>query len=119
MGFELQGYGHFQHAIRLRLQQSRAMGQPRYTVGYDKSYAVYVHENLEAHHPVGQAKFLEQPARVHTNDMKTIISKSIKAGKTVRQAVLWAAQFLLRKSKELVPVDTGELKKSGVVFRES
>lgn len=22
-------------------------------------YAVYVHENLEAHHPVGQAKFLE------------------------------------------------------------
>lgn len=22
-------------------------------------YAIYVHENLEAHHPVGQAKFLE------------------------------------------------------------
>ena len=25
------------------------------------SYAIFVHENLEAHHPVGQAKFLEQP----------------------------------------------------------
>lgn len=24
-------------------------------------YAVYVHENLDAHHKVGQAKFLEQP----------------------------------------------------------
>lgn len=26
-----------------------------------EGYAIYVHENLEAHHPVGQAKFLEQP----------------------------------------------------------
>jgi len=25
------------------------------------SYAIFVHENLEAHHPVGQAKYLEQP----------------------------------------------------------
>lgn len=27
----------------------------------DVGYAVYVHEDLDAHHPVGQAKFLEQP----------------------------------------------------------
>lgn len=27
--------------------------------GPDAPYAIYVHENLEAHHPVGQAKFLE------------------------------------------------------------
>lgn len=26
-----------------------------------ESYAIYVHENLEAHHPVGQAKYLETP----------------------------------------------------------
>lgn len=26
-------------------------------------YAVYVHENLEMHHEVGQAKYLEQPVR--------------------------------------------------------
>ncbi len=25
------------------------------------AYAIFVHENLEAHHPVGQAKYLEQP----------------------------------------------------------
>lgn len=28
-------------------------------VGYAASYALYVHENLEAHHTVGQAKYLE------------------------------------------------------------
>lgn len=33
------------------------------SVGYTASYAVFVHENLEANHPIGQAKFLEQPAR--------------------------------------------------------
>lgn len=32
-------------------------------VGGDVGYAVYVHENLEAHHTVGQAKYLEQPLR--------------------------------------------------------
>jgi ribosome modulation factor len=26
-------------------------------------YAIYVHENMNAHHPVGQAKYLEQPFR--------------------------------------------------------
>lgn len=28
-------------------------------VGYGAAYALYVHENLEAHHTVGEAKFLE------------------------------------------------------------
>lgn len=32
-------------------------------VGYTMSYAIYVHEDPNAHHPVGQYKFLEQPAR--------------------------------------------------------
>lgn len=32
-------------------------------VGFEEEYAIYVHENLEAHHDVGQAKFLEQPLR--------------------------------------------------------
>lgn len=29
--------------------------------GAASGYAIYVHENLEARHPVGQAKYLEQP----------------------------------------------------------
>jgi hypothetical protein len=32
-------------------------------------YGLYVHENLDAHHKVGQAKFLEQPFRAAANGM--------------------------------------------------
>lgn len=51
--------------------------------GAAKTYAIYVHENLDAHHPHGQAKFLESvlnesrshmarriAARVHLNRLK-------------------------------------------------
>jgi hypothetical protein len=31
------------------------------TLGFGTDYAVYVHENLTARHPVGEAKFLERP----------------------------------------------------------
>jgi hypothetical protein len=39
------------------------------------SYATYVHEDLQAHHPVGQAKFLEIP---FNNRVKTLM-KRLKA----------------------------------------
>lgn len=40
---------------------------PGVVVGFEEEYAIYVHENLEAHHPVGQAKFLEQPLQENTD----------------------------------------------------
>ena len=42
-------------------------------------YAVYVHENLEAHHPVGQAKYLEQPVNQAKSDMGSRIIDDAKA----------------------------------------
>ena len=36
---------------------------PSVIVGFEEEYAIFVHENLEAHHDVGQAKFLEQPLK--------------------------------------------------------
>lgn len=35
-------------------------------VGYATDYAPYVHENLEAHHAVGEAKFLENAVNART-----------------------------------------------------
>lgn len=32
-------------------------------VGYGKDYALAVHEILDSHHPVGEAKYLEKPFR--------------------------------------------------------
>jgi hypothetical protein len=44
-------------------------------VGYQASYAVFVHENLEAKHTNGQAKFLEQPLREDAALMLEIIAR--------------------------------------------
>jgi hypothetical protein len=42
-------------------------------VGYTAQYAIFVHENLDSHHEVGQAKFLEAPAREKTSQLIAII----------------------------------------------
>ena len=47
-------------------------------VGYVAEYAVYVHEMTGNYHHVGQAKFLEQPAREKEGEMKEIIKKEMK-----------------------------------------
>ena len=41
-------------------------------------YAVMVHENLEAHHPVGSAKFLEMPFDQATQGMATRVAAAMK-----------------------------------------
>ena len=35
--------------------------KPEIIIGFAQTYAIYVHENLEAHHPIGNAKYLEIP----------------------------------------------------------
>ncbi len=83
-------------------------------VGYTQAYALYVHENLEARHPVGQAKYLEQPARQLNNDgtLGSIVVAGLKRGLTLGKALLLAGLRLQRESQLLCPVDTGALKGS-------
>lgn len=51
-------------------------------VGYEASYAIFVHENLEAAHKPGkQAKFLEHPLREKRGEMANIINESAAAVK--------------------------------------
>lgn len=53
-------------------------------VGYTSSYAIYVHENMSAHHVKGIAKFLEVPYRMQTvrttilDIVKVEVAKEIK-----------------------------------------
>lgn len=44
--------------------------QMTYATGAQAPYAVYVHENLEAHHPVGEAKFIESVMKESAPYMK-------------------------------------------------
>lgn len=43
-------------------------------------YAVYVHENLHAHHPVGQAKFLESTVTESAPFLAARIAKRVELG---------------------------------------
>lgn len=88
-------------------------------VGYSAPYAIFVHENLTAHHPIGQAKFLEQPARLLGDEISDVIIKSVMDGKLLKEAVKDGAVYLLKESQKLVPVQTGALRASGYVKEET
>lgn len=48
-------------------------------VGYTANYAVYVHEDLNAHHKTGKsAKYLERPAREKRGEIIAIINEEVK-----------------------------------------
>jgi hypothetical protein len=84
------------------------------TVGFTQAYAVYVHENLEASHVVGQAKYLEEPARAlgASGELARIARKVMVSNGSLRLAILAAGLRLQREAQKLVPVDTGALKAS-------
>jgi len=48
------------------------------TVGATQFYAIFVHENLEARHPVGQAKFLETAIKEAIPTILRLIAKFAK-----------------------------------------
>ena len=60
---------------------TRGQGRTIYTLivvgGTAASYAIYVHENLEAFHPVGQAKFLESVIMESRSSMGTRVAHRI------------------------------------------
>jgi hypothetical protein len=49
-------------------------------IGYNTSYSAAVHENLSAHHDIGQAKFLEVPMREDGPRFSGFVGNVIKNG---------------------------------------
>lgn len=90
----------------------RTAGSPRVVVGYSQGYAVYVHENLEAYHPTGQAKFLETPARSMARELVQFVASMMRRRMKLRQALYLAGLRLQAASQALCPVDTGALRAS-------
>lgn len=93
-------------------------GKKTVVVGYTQHYAVYVHENLEANHPVGQAKYLEQPARQLASEFGRMVVAALKKKISLIKALLLVGLRLQRESQKLVPVDTGALKASAFTIVE-
>ncbi len=103
--------GQVQIVDKLRRMAARA-GNKKAQVQYGQDYAIYVHENLEAHHPVGQAKYLSQPAREMRRELAQTVAQTVARGGTTEEGLLRSGLKLQRASQKLVPVDTGALKNS-------
>ena len=54
-------------------------GKLRKEIGFNTDYAAAVHENLEAHHDVGQAKFLEAAMNENQSKMAPFVAEAVKA----------------------------------------
>lgn len=92
--------------------------KPTVVVGFTQKYAIYVHENLEAHHDVGQAKFLEQPAREMKKTLANTLVQVMKSGSSLLQGLFFAGLRLQREAQLLTPVDTSALKASAFTATE-
>jgi len=53
---------------------TRKAGPRSVEVGFQAAYAVYVHENLEARHPVGEAKYLQRAITENEDDIVRIVA---------------------------------------------
>lgn len=62
--------------------------------------------------PNGQAKFLEEPARLMQPELARLIADSVKNGVDLRGALLIAGLRLQRAAQERVPILTGTLRAS-------
>lgn len=115
---KIEGAEKVYEALRKLHEQTAQDAKSVVVVGFTQNYAVYVHENLEAYHHVGQAKFLETPLRVNRNDIATVITLGVQRTKSVLKGLLLGGLRLQREAQKLCPVDTGALKNSAFTCDE-
>lgn len=100
--------------VRRRLQQLATKGQKAIVeVSFTAEYAIFVHEDLAANHTVGQAKYLEQPAREMRGYLVNMIKNDLASGASLADALFKAGLLLQAAAQKLVPIDTGVLRASG------
>lgn len=108
----IEGIKQLNAKLRKLETDSRRQDDGMVYVGFTQNYAVYVHENKEARHAVGQAKFLSEPARTMANELFRIVKSVKKSTGSVRKGLLVAGLRLQREAQLKTPVDTGALKAS-------
>jgi len=101
-------------AINKLQKEAKAADETSVEVGFTMSYAVWVHENMDAAHKAGtQAKFLEDPARRLAKVLGQLVTASYKKSGNFEKSLLIAGYRLLREAQQLCPVLTGALRASG------
>lgn len=98
--------------IRLEERKRRVSGgaTPTVRTGYEAEYAVHVHEDRQAHHPIGKAGFLIDPFRRLRAELRKQIADDLRKGIPLKTALLRAGVKVQYYSEMEVPVLTGFLK---------
>lgn len=112
---KIEGMAKFLSAIDDKIAEVGKDAKPAVAVGYSADYAIFVHEDLKAYHPNGQAKFLENAIKENETELARFLEERIQKGDTLSKALFYLGDKLGRKSDAKVPVDTGFLKKSRYV----
>lgn len=100
----------------IRARSLRGAKTATLNVGFSARHAAKIHEDLTLQHPNGgQAKFLEAPLRRHSRELGRMFLKELQNKRSLKDALMRPGKWLLEKAKELVPVQTGELRDSGFV----
>lgn len=94
---------------------AKRQAKPKFAVVYTAPYSVYVHEDLEAFHPNGQAKFLEEPTRTRSKEIGRRVVQVYKSTHSLRRAVRAGTNLLKWFSQQLVPKKTWFLHDSAEV----
>jgi len=114
---EITGFTDLKERLQ-KLQNEAKESNVTVVVGFTQNYAIYVHENLEARHRVGQAKFLEQPARELAPHFGTVVRDLLSKGVSMLKALFIVGLRLQRDAQKLCPVLTGALKNSAFTRQE-
>jgi hypothetical protein len=111
--------GHTRAAAWLRTRAVKT-GVARRSVitGYTAPYAIFVHENMEMQHPVGQAKYLEQPARTMERELAALMTETYRRTRDLSEALLAGARAIQNAALVLTPIETGKLRESSFVAKE-
>ena len=62
----------------IRVRTGGRKEHPYLDVSYNMPYAVYVHEDPVPFHPIGQYKFLEQPARYYRDHLVYLVKREFE-----------------------------------------
>jgi hypothetical protein len=115
VNFKIQGLPVVEQMLKYRRVEGAKIQNYRVIVGYSAYYAIYVHEDLTKNHKVGEAKFLENAAKVMENTLAQHVGNAVANMTDPPLAMLQAGYMLLEESNRRVPVDTGFLKSTGEV----
>jgi hypothetical protein len=66
------------YRINFSILKGKISIKPRKTKKGKTNYAIYVHENLKAHHKVGEAKFLEKGMNIAKKNIEKYFNQAIK-----------------------------------------